>query len=424
MTMGKPLMVENDLNGHPLDLAVGIPSYNEADNIGFVVEQLAQGLKKYYPHLNTAIINADNSSEDGTKDAFLRADSGSIPKVYLSTPRGIQGKGHNFHNLFDYLSQYQPGIVIVVDADLRSIRPSWPRTLAEPIANGFEFVAPIYSRNEYDGTITNHLCYPLLYALLGKKIRQPIAGDFAFSTRLMEHWRTQRWGRNIRQYGVDIFMTTEALLGDFRVAQVVLGSKVHKPSAPKLGKMFTQVVDTLFAILLKSKNRWNNDFHEPDTPPVYGRSQPLAAPQEMSIDYKRLKRQAVREFPSRERLILQTLPPETGEKIQEMFRIHRFRLSSQLWMSIVYNFLGRYDQAVDRPEKLRVVEALKPLYLARVVSFIRETLELDYEQCENKILRQAKIFRSHRDILTENMALERRVTPGQTNAHRGATVEM
>ncbi len=417
-------MVENDLNGHPLDLAVGIPSYNEADNIGFVVEQLAQGLKKYYPHLNTAIINADNSSEDGTKDAFLRADSGSIPKVYLSTPRGIQGKGHNFHNLFDYLSQYQPGIVIVVDADLRSIRPSWPRTLAEPIANGFEFVAPIYSRNEYDGTITNHLCYPLLYALLGKKIRQPIAGDFAFSTRLMEHWRTQRWGRNVRQYGVDIFMTTEALLGDFRVAQVVLGSKVHKPSAPKLGKMFTQVVDTLFAILLKSKNRWNNDFHEPDTPPVYGRSQPLAAPQEMSIDYKRLKRQAVREFPSRERLILQTLPPETGEKIQEMFRIHRFRLSSQLWMSIVYNFLGRYDQAVDRPEKLRVVEALKPLYLARVVSFIRETLELDYEQCENKILRQAKIFRSHRDILTENMALERRVTPGPTNAHRGATVEM
>ena len=59
-------MIENDLNGHPLDLAVGIPSYNEADNIGFVVEQLAQGLKKYYPHLNTAIINADNSSEDGT----------------------------------------------------------------------------------------------------------------------------------------------------------------------------------------------------------------------------------------------------------------------------------------------------------------------------------------------------------------------
>jgi len=413
-------MVGNDLNGHPLDLAVGIPSYNEADNIGFVVEQVAQGLKKYYPHLNTAIINADNFSEDGTKDAFLRAESGSIPKVYLSTPRGVQGKGHNFHNLFDYLSQYQPGIVIVVDADLRSIRPSWPRTLAEPIAHGFEFVAPIYSRNEYDGTITNHLCYPLLYALLGKKIRQPIAGDFAFSTRLMEHWRTRRWGRNVRQYGVDIFMTTEALLGDFRVAQVVLGSKVHKPSAPKLGKMFSQVVDTLFASLLKSKNRWNKDFHEPDTPPVYGPTQSLAAPQEMSIDYKRLKRQAVREFPSRESLILQILPPETGEKVHAMFRVHRFRLSSLLWVSIVYDFLCSYDQAVDRAEKLRVIEALKPLYLARVVSFIRETLELDYEECENKILRQAKLFRSHRNILIENMALERRVTPSPITAHRPA----
>ena len=65
-------MVTNDLNGHPVDLVVGIPSYNEADNIGFVVEQVAQGLEKYYPHLNTAIINSDNSSQDGTKNVFLR----------------------------------------------------------------------------------------------------------------------------------------------------------------------------------------------------------------------------------------------------------------------------------------------------------------------------------------------------------------
>jgi len=393
------LMVENDLNGHPVDLVVGMPSYNEADNIGFVVEQVAQGLEKYYPHLNTAIINVDNSSQDRTKDVFLKAESGSIPKIYLSTPPGVTGKGHNFHNLFTYLSEYQPRVVVVVDADLRSIRPTWPRSLAEPIVNGYEFVTPLYSRNEYDGTITNHLCYPLIYALLGSKIRQPIAGEFAFSSRLMEHWRTQRWGSNVRQYGVDIFMTTEALLGNFRVAQVVLGSKVHKLSAPKLGKMFTQVVDTLFASLLNSKDRWSHNLIESNTPTVYGRSRPLPAPQELSIDYKRLKRQAIQEFPSSKSLILQILPPETGAKIQEMFRVHRFRLSSLLWMNIVYDFFCSYDRAADRLEKLRVVKALKPLYLARVVSFIRETLELDHKECEKKILRQAEIFRSHRYIV-------------------------
>ena len=421
MTIGRRSLVKNDLNGHPLDLVVGIPSYNEADNIGFVVEQIAQGLEKYYPGLNTAIINADNSSQDGTKDAFLRADGGAIPKVYLSTPPGIKGKGHNFHNLFTYLSRYQPRVVVVVDADLRSVRPTWTRSLAEPISKGYEFVTPIYSRNEYDGTITNHLCYPLIYSLLGKKIRQPIAGECAFSGRLMEHWRKRRWGRNVRQYGVDIFMTTEALLGDFRVAQVVLGSKVHKPSSPKLGEMFNQVADTLFASLLKSKNRWNHDLIEPDTPPVYGGSRPLAAPQELSIDYKRLKRQAVREFPSRESLILQILPPEMGEKVQEMFRVHRFRLSSLVWMNMVYEFLCSYERAADRVEKLRVVKALKPLYLARVVSFIRQTLELDYGECEKKILRQAEVFRSQRHILIQKLALEKGAIPGPASSHRLTT---
>ena len=409
MTRRKRLMVTHDLNGHPVDLVVGIPSYNEAGSIGFVVEQVAQGLEKYYPHLNTAIINSDNASQDGTKDVFLRAESGGIPKIYLSTPPGVEGKGNNLHNLFTYLSKYQPRVVVVVDADLRSIRPSWPRSLAEPIINGYEFVVPLYSRNEYDGTITNHLCYPLIYALLGKKIRQPIAGEFAFSARLMEHWRNQRWGRNVRQYGVDIFMTTQAILGDFPVALVGLGSKVHNPSSPKLGKMFTQVVDTLFDSLLTSKEQWNRDLIEFETPPVYSRTPSLPAPQQLPIDYKDLKRQAVREFTSSQSLILQILPPETGEKVQEMFRAHRFRLSILMWMNLVYDFLCSYDRAPDRAGELRVIKALKPLYLARVVSFIRETLELDHSNSEKKILRQAEVFRSHRHLLVQNLASERQV---------------
>ena len=409
MTRRKRLMVTHDLNGHPVDLVVGIPSYNEAGSIGFVVEQVAQGLEKYYPHLNTAIINSDNASQDGTKDVFLRAESGGIPKIYLSTPPGVEGKGNNLHNLFTYLSKYQPRVVVVVDADLRSIRPSWPRSLAEPIINGYEFVVPLYSRNEYDGTITNHLCYPLIYALLGKKIRQPIAGEFAFSARLMEHWRNQKWGRNVRQYGVDIFMTTQAILGDFPVALVGLGSKVHNPSSPKLGKMFTQVVDTLFDSLLTSKEQWNRDLIEFETPPVYSRTPSLPAPQQLPIDYKDLKRQAVREFTSSQSLILQILPPETGEKVQEMFRAHRFRLSILMWMNLVYDFLCSYDRAPDRAGELRVIKALKPLYLARVVSFIRETLELDHSNSEKKILRQAEVFRSHRHLLVQNLASERQV---------------
>jgi len=40
MTRKKRWMVTNDLNGHSVDLVIGTPSYDEADNIGFVVETL------------------------------------------------------------------------------------------------------------------------------------------------------------------------------------------------------------------------------------------------------------------------------------------------------------------------------------------------------------------------------------------------
>jgi glycosyltransferase involved in cell wall biosynthesis len=402
--MSKSFLVRNDLIGHSVDLVVGIPSYNEADNIAFVVEQVAKGLQEHYPELNTAIVNADNFSEDGTADAFLGAESFGISKVYLSTPSGIKGKGHNFHNLFTYLRDYKPQTVVVVDADLRSISPSWPRSLAEPITQGYEFVTPMYSRNEYDGTITNHICYPMLFGLLGKQIRQPIGGDFAFSGRLMEHWISRSWGKNVRQYGVDIFMTVEALMGGFRVAQAVLGSKIHKPSAPKLGEMFTQVVDTLFSRLLTSKDEWVMNGASPEMPPLFGSTDQLSEPQELGIDYKRLKRLAVEEFDSRQNLIAQILPAETAKKVQPMFQEHRFRLSSLLWVNIVYSFLTAYASASDRAERLTIVETLKPLYFARVVSFIRETLELSHVESENKILRQAKLFRSNRKLLIRNLS--------------------
>ena len=69
--------------------------------------------------------------------------------------------------------------LVVVDSDLRSIVPEWIELLAGPILKGgYDFVAPLYARYKYDGTITNTVTYPLTRALYGNRIRQPIGGDF------------------------------------------------------------------------------------------------------------------------------------------------------------------------------------------------------------------------------------------------------
>jgi len=45
---GVDFLIENPLTNRSVDLAIGIPSYNEADDISVVVQQVAEGLNKYF----------------------------------------------------------------------------------------------------------------------------------------------------------------------------------------------------------------------------------------------------------------------------------------------------------------------------------------------------------------------------------------
>jgi len=231
------------------NLVVGIPSYNEADNIANVVRQVDLGLQKYFPTQKSVIINVDNNSPDNTKKAFLNTKT-ETPKIYISTPSDIKGKGNNLKNLFEKTIELQAEAGMIVDADIKSVTPEWVKNLLTPVLKKeCDFVTPIYFREKTDGHITNHICHPLLLGILEINIRQPIGGDMAFSNKLVQHWLKQNWSEPVLQYGIDIFMTTEAIKGKFKICPANLGKKIHKPSHLKLSSMFLQVVETLFSQL-------------------------------------------------------------------------------------------------------------------------------------------------------------------------------
>ena len=379
-----------------VDIIIGIPSLNEADNIAFVVRQLALGLKKYFPTHSAAIINVDNNSKDGTKGAFMGAETDSIPKRYISTEEAVVGKGNNMRNLFVEVVQRKAKAVIVVDADLKSVTPEWVKSLATPILEGYDYATPIYSRNEYDGTITNHITYPLIYALFKANIRQPIGGDFSFSPRMARYWLGMAWEKNTRQYGIDIFMTTSALLNGFKVCQVALGSKVHKPSAPKLGAMFTQVITTLFSNISKFRNVWMNGSGNKDCPILGDFS--YKEPQQLSVDYKGIRKASFDGFSKNEGMISSILSPSYYHITQRMYHAGRWNIGSELWAKKLYDFIFAYEMSENKED---VVEALKPLYFARVASFYRQTMDMTHQEAEEKIIKQAKQFQRMRGYLVK-----------------------
>lgn len=395
------MKIKNSITKNPhkikqADIIVGIPSLNEADTIRFVIQQVDQGLKKYFKDYKTVIVNVDNNSDDGTKEVFLQTKTSS-PKVYISTPGNIRGKGNNFLNLFDFIKNVKAKYCMVIDADMKSVDPTWVKKFLEPVINEkFQFVSPFYTRNEYDGTITNSIIYPLIYGLYGINMRQPIGGDFAFSAELIDVWAEKTWHKTTKQYGVDIFMTMGAMLSDAKICQIRLGEKIHKPSAPKLGPMFSQVVSTVFKNIISSKDRWQT-VEKIKKLPTLGK-QKSGKPQPLGVDYKSMKVTALFEYASNRDILKRALTSDVFKKVDKMFQEEKIFITKTLWTKIVYDCLYAYE-TTDLNSGL--IEALKPLYFGRVISFIKVTLDWSYEESEAEILEQAKRFWELRSYLLE-----------------------
>ncbi|MCK7489543.1 MAG: hypothetical protein MZU79_04365 [Anaerotruncus sp.] len=147
-----------------------------------------------------------------------------------------------------------------MDSDLRSITPEWIELLIKPVLEeDYDYVSPYYMRHKYDGTITNTIVYPLTRALYGKRIRQPIGGDFGFSGRLASFYLDKDvWESDVARFGIDIWMTTTAIANGFKICQAFLGAKIHDAKDPgtDLSAMLHQVVGSVFDLMEEYDGTW------------------------------------------------------------------------------------------------------------------------------------------------------------------------
>jgi hypothetical protein len=261
------------------DLAVFIPSYDEADNIALPTKKMAAGLHKFYPNLTSVIINCDNNSCDGTRAAFFEAES-EVPRIYVSTPPGLRGKGANVANMFHLAAELRARAVVMVDANLLSIKTTWIKSLADPILNGrAEYVSPLYVRHRYDSPISRGLAYPLLRTLFGRRVLQPICVEHAFSGRLNEIYRNRDWSIDDRGYKSDMRMLAAAVMNQAPVCQ----SFMAHPRISTIGsldndlpKAFGHVTRAIFDLMTETYDFWSQVkrsrptiLNGVDEPPVY-----------------------------------------------------------------------------------------------------------------------------------------------------------
>lgn len=354
------------------DVVVGIPSFRNAATIGYVASTAAKGLRAHFPGARVAIVNADGGSQDGTPDRVVEGASG-VP-VAVGRYIGPPGKGSAFRAIFTAALMLGARACAVVDSDLRSITPEWIGRLLLPVTSGdADYMTPLYARHKHDGTITNSVAYPLTRALYGLRVRQPIGGEFGFRADLARAYLDQPvWDTDVARFGIDIFMTTTAMVRGARVAQAFLGAKIHDPKDPAadLGPMFTQVVGTLFRMAADNEAIWSKVEGSKDVP-VIGDPRPVE-PEAVPADPARLRAKytaAKGEHEAAWREILSAPVPD--------------KLDAKTWARFVFDHL---DAALRRPtESEPLARSLLPLYQLRTATFIEEVSDMTTAQSENVI---------------------------------------
>jgi len=374
------------------DLLVGIPSFNNAGTVAHVAKTVAAGLRAHFPGASPVIVNADGGSKDGTSEVIATSTDGipTITGAYIGPP----GKGSAFRAIFEVATKLGVEACAVVDSDLRSITPEWIHRLISPIKNGTaDYVTPLYARHKFDGTITNNIAYPLTRALYGLRLRQPIGGEFGFSPALARDFLdgaalggANVWDTDVARFGIDIYMTTTALVRGKRIAQAFLGAKIHDPKDPgaDLAPMFTQVTSTLFRLAIANPDRWK-DVRGSKATEIVGSIDPVE-PEAVNASVAILEQKYAAGRTEHQATWDEILSAPVPDRIDD-----------HGWARIVYDFLLAAKKRPD--ETQRYVGALVPLYFARVASFIEEAKDLGTDDAERLVERQAAVFEDSKRAL-------------------------
>lgn len=388
-----------------VDVLVGIPAYNNAHTINYVVYQAAKGLETYFPDLDTAIFISDGHSTDGTLRAVRAMRLPFRVKVILTNYIGVSGKGSAVKAIFEAARLLKAKAVALVDSDLRSITPKWIKLLISPVLEHTGLVTPYYFRDKYDGTITNFLCYPVTFSLYQTPIRQPIGGDFGFSIELVKKLlESQLWQTPyVPTFGIDIFETHTALAKGFRVKQAFLGTKIHESKDPSkhLAPMFKQVVGSMFSCVEHYEKAWRGIDRSQEVE-IIGKVDCSMTPESVSVDINRLLDSYRNNFPSKKTIYQAILNDSVYKEFEDLGKRKEsdFFLRSEVWAKSVYSFAA-YFKDQEQAEKEDLLEALRILWIGRVASYIVETRNMNTAEADRKIEEEVEIFQRLKPFLLD-----------------------
>lgn len=381
-----------------VDILVGVPTFNNRDSIERVVSALQVGLTKYFQRERCVLINPDGGSTDGTPEIFKNASVQDFGLLLTSNPlrtfhrvsapyHGIPGKEIALRTIFTAADLLRAKACAIISPDSLSITPEWIDSLVRPIyRENFDFVAPVYQRRKFDGLLVRGLISPVMAALYGRKIHEPVGPDLGLSGRLACHFLNQDiWEEDTTTFGLEIWMTTTAVVDKFRMCQSFFGPKIQaaKQYGQDVAGTVRQVVGALFRCLDSHEEFWKASG-APEALPVFGFQYDVAL-QPIPFSKKGIADTFRSHIDQLVPILESILTPQTLVEIRHAAHLsdRSFHYSNELWVKTIYEFAAAHHRSAINRDHL--LQALPPLYRGWVSSFISQNMKADAGKIDQKL---------------------------------------
>lgn len=240
-------------------ISVCIPTLNEAETIGSIVECVRRELMERFPLVDEILV-IDSDSSDDTRETAARAGARVFRSAEIAPEHGTQpGKGEN---LWKALHAATGDIVCYIDGDIANFHPGFVTGLVGPLLTDpkIDYVKAYYERplaqgdeihSTGGGRVSEILVRPLISVFYPElnPILQPLSGEYAARRSLLE---TLAFPTG---YGVEIAhlidLARAGKLGG--IAQTDLVRRIHR------NRDDGELGDTAFAILRVILRRLERD---------------------------------------------------------------------------------------------------------------------------------------------------------------------
>jgi hypothetical protein len=394
------------------DVIVGVPVSSQAAAAGEIVGSARVALTRELAGLRGRIIIVDAEPIDGTPTRRELALGDDHADLVVLPAQGTLSRGRALHRLFEATLERGARGIAAIDGTAPSA-PAWIANLARPIVDGtFDFVAPRYRRHPFDGALTRSIVQPVFRACFGLRIEQPMAREFGCSRRLLEHvLRTHQWPADDDQTDVDLWLTTTAMSGGFKVCEALVGPRRRgsRDEGQDLSGTIAHVVGRLFNEVERRAGVWHR-VRGSAAVPAFGAApaDPLEAPAVNPLHLLDSFRLGYRELSG---VWAEILPPATILEFRKLAAAspESFRMDDRLWAKTIYDFaLGHRLRVIARDHLLR---SLTPLYLGWLASLILAGRNLPESAIEARLERTGQAFDDEKPYLISRWRWPERFRP-------------